>query len=232
MRRNLVIVRAGDRSLHPQWLDDPGRNWDLAVSYYGDHPDRYRDQFDLLHMSKGSKWQGIVRFLEDHPGLIQNYRYVWLPDDDILTGGTNISLFFRICELLRFTIAQPALTSYSFHSWPITLQEHGVLARTTNFVEIMAPCFRVEHFAVFSDTFGENTSGWGYEWLWTRLAEDHGISNLGIVDRTPVHHTRPVGSAGHGGSSTNPSEEYRLLMERFGLSKQEPEVFKRFAVGA
>lgn len=34
-RRNLVVVRAGKNSLHPQWLDDGRqRNWDLVVSVY------------------------------------------------------------------------------------------------------------------------------------------------------------------------------------------------------
>src|SRR5947209_7377435 len=34
--RFLVIVRAGDESLHPQWTDSLAtRGWDLAVSYFG-----------------------------------------------------------------------------------------------------------------------------------------------------------------------------------------------------
>jgi hypothetical protein len=41
-RRNLVAVRAGDKSLHPHWLmGDGGRNWDLVVSYFGDDPGLY-----------------------------------------------------------------------------------------------------------------------------------------------------------------------------------------------
>src|SRR2546423_553078 len=43
VRRNLVIVRAGDTSLHENWLAGPvDRNWDLIVSYYGDDPERFR----------------------------------------------------------------------------------------------------------------------------------------------------------------------------------------------
>src|SRR5664279_707363 len=35
-KRYLVIVRAGDRSLHPGWTQSPAtRNWDLLVSYFG-----------------------------------------------------------------------------------------------------------------------------------------------------------------------------------------------------
>ena len=42
-RRNLVVVRAGDSSLHPGWLAGPGeRNFDLVVSYFGDDPAKFK----------------------------------------------------------------------------------------------------------------------------------------------------------------------------------------------
>lgn len=234
MRENLIIVRAGDHSLHPQWLSDPNRNWDIAVSYYGDFPQRYSDQYDYLHLYKGSKWQGIVDFLENSPSITKNYKYIWLPDDDIYANGQTISSFFRLCEHLNLTIAQPALTPYSYRSWRITVQDtsiaaklRGSVARLTNFVEIMAPCFKSEHFDIFSKSFSENSSGWGYEWLWWKLAQENNIAKFGVIDSTPVYHTRPVGSAGHGGSATSPAEELRLLLRKFGIQAFDPKVIKR-----
>jgi len=36
MRKNLVIVRAGDQSLHPSWLEGPEeRNWETILIYSG-----------------------------------------------------------------------------------------------------------------------------------------------------------------------------------------------------
>ena len=41
----LVVVRAGDSSLHPSWLPPSGqRSWDLVVNYFGDDPHRHRSQ--------------------------------------------------------------------------------------------------------------------------------------------------------------------------------------------
>ncbi|MDH4393595.1 MAG: hypothetical protein QE285_19500 [Aquabacterium sp.] len=63
-RPNLVIVRAGDRSLHPQWLGAEARNFDIVVSHDGRHHGRYLDQYDFFHACTGSKWEGITDFLQ------------------------------------------------------------------------------------------------------------------------------------------------------------------------
>lgn len=224
MRQNLVIVRAGDRSLHPQWLGDEDRNWDLVVSYYGDFPQRYHRQYDLLHLYKGSKWQGIADFIGKNSDIIANYRYVWIPDDDIFTTAGNISRFFKLCDLFGLTVSQPALTAYSYFSWDITKQSSkpNEMARITNFVEIMAPCFKVEHLGIFSSSFAENSSGWGYEWLWWKLARENYVDKFGIIDCTPVFHTRPVGSAGHGGSVKIPREEFNEIVKKFNIQVHSP----------
>lgn len=227
-RTNLIVVRAGDRSLHPQWLACRERSWDLVVSYYGDRPERYVDQYDVLHLFKGTKWQGVSDFVRNHRDLIGCYRLVWLPDDDLLTSGENIDAFFALHERLGWVLSQPALTRYSHHSWPITLQDPRCIARRTDFVEIMAPCFRTDRLDRFLPTFDESASGWGLEWVWSRivstLPED---ARMGIIDRTPVHHTRPVGAAGHGGVTSDPRLEMGATLRRHGLRATPPRVLAR-----
>lgn len=220
-RKNLVLVRAGDRSLHPQWLSED-RNWDLAVSYFGNFPERYKNQYDFLHCFKGSKWEGIANFIDSNPDLINQYEYIWLPDDDLFCNAETINNFFILCKVLKFTIAQPALTSYSFYTWPITIQIMGCVARQTNLVEIMAPCFEVQNLKYFSNYFSENTSGWGYEWLWHDIAKKHNQFKLGIIDETPVFHTRPVGWAGHGGAKNEPLIEMQELLKKYSLNSYDP----------
>jgi hypothetical protein len=59
-RKNLVIVRAGDSSLHEEWLQGEGeRNWDLIVNYFGDDPQRYRKDDVQRIDSKGPKWPAL-----------------------------------------------------------------------------------------------------------------------------------------------------------------------------
>lgn len=226
MPRNLIVVRAGDKSLHPQWLGNAPRNWDLAVSYFGDHPQRYLDQYDFLHRCKGSKWAGLSDFVNRHAELIDRYDYLWFPDDDLFTTGEVINDFFNVCARLDLTIAQPALTRYSHYSWGITLAQPGVDFRLTDFVEIMAPCFKRSHFHLFRDTFSLNQSGWGLEWLWREIAQEHQVFRFGIVDKTPIFHTRKVGTAAHGGSESSPTLELESLLSRFQLSMTTPQVLQ------
>lgn len=224
VRTNLVIVRAGDASLHPQWLTSEDRNWDLVVLYAGNYPDRYRNQYDELYRHNGSKWAAVTEFLSTRSGFVQQYEYVWFPDDDLLTTGRNINSFFELCKTFGFRLAQPAFTSNSYYAWEITLQRPTLAARVTNFVEIAAPCFKVATFEVFASVFGENTSGYGYEWVWSHLADRNGELRRGIVDRTPVFRTRPVGFIP--GAVGNPAEEELLLLQRYEMLKFPPLTFQ------
>ena len=67
-RKNLVVVRAGDNSLHPEWLDGSAeRNWDLVVNYFGDDPDRYRTHDVVRIDGKGPKWPALQTLFLAHP---------------------------------------------------------------------------------------------------------------------------------------------------------------------
>jgi hypothetical protein len=48
-KRNLVLLRAGDTSLHSHWMGASGeeRNWDLVLNYFGDDPDKFRSDLWL-----------------------------------------------------------------------------------------------------------------------------------------------------------------------------------------
>lgn len=226
MRRNLIVVRAGDKSLHPQWLNDQLRTWDIVVSYFGDYPERYKNQYDYLHVCKGSKWQGLTDFVHHNQTLIDQYEYIWFPDDDLFATCEEINDFFALCKRLDLTIAQPALTRYSHYSWGITLQSPGTDYRITDFVEIMAPCFKQSNFHLFKDSFAINTSGWGLEWLWRDVAQKNNVCKFGIIDKTPIYHTRKVGAAAHGGTVGSPKHEFDTLMHDFQLTVTQPQVLQ------
>ncbi|MGF6296741.1 MULTISPECIES: hypothetical protein [Paraburkholderia] len=73
--------------------------------------------------------------------LVLQYRYIWLPDDDILTDVQTLIEFFDYIERENFALAQPSLDQRSYFSHATTLQNRAFEFRETNFVEVMVPCF-------------------------------------------------------------------------------------------
>lgn len=225
MRKNLVLVRAGDRSLHPAWMSGAEREWDLALSYYGRHDNPYHGEHEYLHRAKGSKWEGLADFFRKNPELVEKYDFFWLPDDDILTSAGDINALFERVSKYEFDLSQPSLTLYSYFSHKITLKRPGLECRETNFVEVMVPVFSRKALSLLLETFQENKSGWGLEWLWAARISEAGM-RMGIVDCISVHHTRPVGSAGHGGGE-DPFKDAELVFEKYNLERFEPKSKKR-----
>jgi hypothetical protein len=215
MRKYLIVVRAGEKSLHTKWLGSE-RNWDLVVSYYGDEPTLYVNDEYLRVACKGSKFIGLSDFFRSSEFNWKNYDYIWCPDDDLDASCHGINQFFEICELIGAELAQPALDWSSFYTWGITLRNTSFNYRATNFVEIMAPCFSRTFLETVLPTFMENRSGWGLEWLW-QLQLDRPFRSY-IVDATPIRHTRPVGSGSRGlGEAISPDAELNALLKRKGL---------------
>lgn len=194
-RQVLVVLRAGDESLHPQWLVGPSshrRDWDLHISYFGDlrRPFRNRPGDVTLSFEKGTKSEGTVACLEKLGGRIDQYDWIWLPDDDLWVELPTLNRFFEIVAEYDLDLAQPALGAGSYAAHPITVQRPHMKLRFTTFVEIMAPCFSRKAFALCAPYLGATRSSWGLNWLFPKLL-GYPPRGIAVVDETPVIHTRP-----------------------------------------
>ena len=213
--RILVVLRCGDQSLHPNWVNEHS-NFDVVLSYFGDNLKYDLSHIKHVHYFKGSKWEGLYDFFKNHKQMWESYDYIWLPDDDLDTSSSNLNNFFSLVNQYKFDLSQPALTKNSYYSFPFLLQVSNFTYRKTNYVEVMAPCFSQEAFQKCWGTFSENKSGWGMDVLWESLLNK---ANIGIIDQTPIHHTRPVGSAGNGTGDINssPSKDLEQLLQKYHL---------------
>jgi hypothetical protein len=193
-RRNLVIVRAGNGSLHPGWLNAPGeeRNWDLVVNYFGDDPDKFRGDEWLRIDGKGPKLRGLYEFIRGHEQLVRNYEYIWLAEDDLACKCRDINRLFDICHQENLKLVQPSLTHDSYFSHAITLHNPCFRLRYTTFVEVMAPCMSSSTLWKLLPTMNENVSGWGVDDLWSLLLAGDPDA-IAILDAVQIRHTRPVG---------------------------------------
>ena len=218
-KKALVVIRCGDASLHPEYVNQHA-DFDVVLSYFGNDLPYDLTHIQYVHYCKGSKWEGLSAFFQANPSIWQAYDYIWLPDDDLSSDVANINQFLQIAAQERFDLAQPGLTHNSYWSFLITRQVKGLRYRVSNFVEVMAPLFSRSAFAVCVDTFAENKSGFGLDFLWRTLLKGR---KIGIIDQTPVCHTRPVGSAGNGmgaqkaGNVVTPRDERKALFKKYRI---------------
>lgn len=219
-RKNLVIVRAGDESLHEQWLNgEEERNWDLIVNYFGDDPTRYRRDDVRRIDSKSVKWPALHDLIQELGSEVTAYDRVWFPDDDLRMTKNQMNSFFEIVEEYDLSLAQPALTPDSHIGHLITLHNLSFHLRFTNFIEIMAPCFSREFLLTALPTFTENLSGWGLDILWPSKISDW--KKIAIIDTVKVCHTRPIGGPNYSflaDTGKDATQEMRELVEKYELS--------------
>jgi len=224
-RQNLVIVRAGDSSLHPEWLEGAGaeaRNWDIIVNYFGNDPDKYRNGDVMRIDSKGPKWPALYELIRSHTELVSGYERVWLPDDDLRCACGDVNRLFEIFEREKLELAQPSLRPESYVSHMVTLHNPRFYLRYTNFIEVMAPLFTRDSLEKLLPTFNDSMSGWGLDYAWAQLLGPAG-AQVAIIDDVQVLHTRPVGAANYGAlkaKGISAWDENDAALRKYGITRR------------
>lgn len=217
-KKNLIVLRCGDGSLHEKWLAADA-DYDVVLSYYGKTDKYQHTPVKMIHYFQGSKWEGLSDFFVNHQSVWQQYDAVWLPDDDIDADVDTLNRFFDLFHRANLDLAQPSLTQDSYFSWGICLQNTSFILRQTDFVEVMVPCFNQETLQKLYPTFMANKSGWGIEFLWKKILGSQ--AKMAIIDATSVRHTRPVSSAGNGvgegAQQLTPMQEMAELIQQHQL---------------
>ena len=231
--RNLVIVPAGDHSLHPHFARH--RDFDLWVLYWGDDAKveaAYAETADKLIKLKGYKWELLRKAT---PQLLsaadrwQDGRILFV-DDDILfeNGSRDISDFFRIAEEIGSDTAQPAISNDNY-SWPLTRKIDGCFCHATNVVEAMMPAYSHEIFykVVLPGLYAlpHVRFGWCFEYFVQRFSEiilRRAVRTF-VIDAIPVIHTRPPGT-GSSPQSLGWNEAFLYP----GLNRFEQCIFEKF----
>ena len=192
VNRNLVIVRAGENSLHPHWIDQGSAcDFDLIVAAYTKAAPTIEGPRIQNILLPGRKIQGYAELFKRQPDIFEQYDYIALVDDDIEATQGDFTRSFAIGRSESLEIWQPSLTGTSYFSHATFLQCRNLSRRYTNFIEMMCPFFSTRHLARVLPLFelGEET---GIDLVWTRLIPDPWMK-AAILDEVAVTHTRQVG---------------------------------------
>lgn len=217
-RPNLVILRAGNSSLHREWpryLTDEDRNWDLCISWYGaDLPDDLGESEYFFHQSRDHKFSAIANLLIHQPALLE-YENFWFPDDDLETSWRDINRLFNIFRRTVLDLGQPALSrnSNSYVNHEVTGQSTEHHLRYCDFVELMCPLFSRELLQICIPAFRGTTWAFCLDHVWGGL-QGRVPGRTAIIDDVVVTHTRPMGFNYDPGQAM---EEGNMLASLYGI---------------
>lgn len=205
--KNLIILAAGDESLHANWLY-PNRDFDLYIIYYGKTKDKFLNDSTYYKEATGTKFHLVASVLEEK--IIEEYDAVFIPDDDLYMAQWDVNKFFRLFHKHKLSLAQPSIIGWLSH--PRTAPVFTNVLRFTNWVEIMCPCFSKEALKLCSSVFQENNTSWGIEWIWSKLL-NHPKDKIAIMDGVAAVHTRPCF---FGDTYWRNNTTFEQCMEEFG----------------
>lgn len=219
-RRNLLIVRAGDKSLHPGWIAAEGdtRSWDLHISYFGQHAQPFGALPSGVTLSReiGGKYSGLSACLAAHPQYLEDYDYIGFPDDDLQIADGSWSGAFATMAGTGAVVGQPALDHRSFYSHPVTLKARKFQYREVNFIEVMMPIFRTDFLKRVIPEFLVTPSSWGLDFVYSDMALKAGERMI-VDDRNTILHTRQIGKGVLYADGSSPEGDLRALLDARGL---------------
>ena len=198
-RKNLIIVRAGDSSLHETFFAGSAspRSWDLHVSYYGSaEAPAAIDGEDFTWSADGgsSKFNGLFTCFSKIPSFFDNYQYIAIPDDDLICTKDDWNTAFALAREYEMAACQLSLNTRSFYSFNITLQRKGVRLRWVTMIEPIAPIIRADILQRLLPTFALPENMWAIDYALSDLVIDK-PNSLAILDAVSVVHTREVMSS-------------------------------------
>jgi GT2 family glycosyltransferase len=178
------------RKVHAVAIARPERAGSAAAAAQELERSRHEVAIRLAPAAPGAgKWANLNAALRAHP--VGDADWLLVFDDDVVLPHGFLDTFLFLCERFGFTLAQPAHKFWSNAAWRVTRRRPGSVARRTRFVEI-GPVTAI-HRRAFDVLlpFPDLHMGWGLDNHWGAVAAEHGWK-VGIVDATPVRHTRPV----------------------------------------
>ena len=191
-RKNLIITRAGSKSLHPSWVEGTvERNFDLLVAAYDEKvmTDQLEDvQYFFI---PGYKVEGWSKLFKMRPDLLNNYAQFAFIDDDIAATAEDLNSCFEHGPKYGLDVWQPSLSWDSYATYAATLTNPNYKVRFVNYVEMMCPFFSSSHLAKTLPLFslGFETA---IDLIWCSLTSQRN-RKFAIIDDVVVKHTRPVG---------------------------------------
>jgi len=138
-----------DKAFKSWYCSKEDRNYDIIFIYYGTNQERVfelENYCDILREKKGSKFQNLVNFYDELS--INQYKYVWVVDDDIELKFNEINKMFDFINQKKYFLCQPSMHPKGQNSFYLNVNKFGKpihWIHHTNFIEVGCPILDKEH---------------------------------------------------------------------------------------
>jgi len=219
-----VFLQYGPGAICDQWLShNDNRLWDLIVNKYQgvDISDFYTD-IEILQKAS-TKSVGFHNLITHYPAVVDNYDYLLLLDDDLLTTEDDITRLFKTASAHSLQLAQASLTEDSTFSWPVFFKK-GSGVRQVNMIEIMMPLISKSALEIMKPLFNFSVSGWGIDFVGSHLVRAKLGGRIAVIDDVSVKHAKQIlieDSAFYTmlyDALICPVVELRMMKKRFGIN--------------
>ena len=217
MKENLLITPLGNKSLSHAWVSEKSNFDSIFICYEDltkDNKIKYLNLTSQVYEGRGSKFQLVKSFIENNKELINKYKFIWIPDDDIAISINDINTLYKTANDFQLDICSPSMSGFTSHT--ITNPIKGNVLRYTSFVEVTAPLFSLESLLKLYHSFDFNDSSWGFDHYWP-FKLGYPKNKIAILDKITMIHTNPVGG-NYDRFPTHPSIEMDELLTKYNIN--------------
>jgi len=211
MKDYLILTTIGKTNHWRNWLQKD-RKYDIALVYYENdmNYEHIKNKVEYFWHNPDFKYPSLKKIIDENKYLL-NYKYIWMPDDDIVVNTGSINQLFEWADKLNISLFQPSIIPKNY-TWPVTVHKRNSEFRYVSMVEIMCPGFRGDVLEKIYDTFNESWSGWGLEWAWVNKSGEKEKS-IAIYDKVIIEHKKHI--------QLNGGRLYEKLMNEKGLTPHQ-----------
>jgi hypothetical protein len=174
LMKTLIFSSVGDHPLATESLVNSTREqeFDLAIAFYGNKAadKRLISAARWFRQMRGGKFQNFAKFMADEPHALQQYDYVFIPDDDIRFDAKMLRRLIAATQHYNLNVS-----SFS-HCWsgkPSAIKQmmqadHQSGMMISNFVEMGFPLFKSDVINSFLAAFrpiADQLTGWGTDFV-------------------------------------------------------------------
>ncbi len=197
MKKNFVFTSAGDNTnFHTLWSGD-NQTYDIYVIYYGNNDDNYnlyKSKVKYIEKRSGSKFQNFLYFYKKNPDIINQYKYFFILDDDIIFNVNCINKMFFIANKYKLSICGPSFDHKSKISHSITKHRSKRFLTYTNFVEVNVPLFNKPALDKLMKVLSPALIGWGIDFLYILVNGRHKSRAYAIIHDIKCINPHPLKS--------------------------------------